>query len=59
MLLNSRLCNADWFYIKLPNGLVSSLSAHVFEIYLERKITASKTRISMIPVIYETVIFPV
>lgn len=59
MLLNSQLCNTDWFHIKLSNGLVSSLSAYVFEIHLERKITASKTRISKVPIIYETVIFPV
>lgn len=58
MLLNSWFCNTDWFYIKLSNELVNSLSAYIFEIHLERKIIASKTRISKVPIIYETVIFP-
>lgn len=55
--LNSWFYNTDWFYIKLSNELVNSLSAYIFEIHLERKIIASKMRSLKVPIIYETVIF--
>lgn len=57
VLLNSWLRNTDWFCIKLSDELVNSLRAYIFEIHLGKKFTASKTRISKVPIIYETVIF--